>query len=72
MSKPLDVYAIGSTVLLDGTISARIAAVFIRGNNVAYEVVWWNERDRQEEIVADWELRPDNKKARKLRINPVL
>ena len=68
----MDVYAVGSNVLLDGSVSARITAVFIRENRVTYEVVWWNDRERNEEIVEPWEIQPDDDKTRTLRVNPVL
>lgn len=68
----MDVYAIGSEVLLDNDISARVAAIIIRDGRVAYEVVWWNERSREEAEVESWEVRPDSESARTLRVDPVL
>lgn len=68
----MDVYAIGSEVLLDNDISARVVAIIIRDGRVAYEVVWWNERSREEAEVESWEVRPDGESARTLRVDPVL
>lgn len=70
--EPIDVYAVGSSVLVDGSVEARVTAIFIRKGRVSYEVVWWNDRTRKEEIVETWEIQPDGEKARKQRINPVL
>jgi hypothetical protein len=69
-----DVYAIGSNVLLDGTISARITGITIRGKDrVYYEVVWWNDRERKElSGIENWEIRPDDEKTRTLRVNHIL
>lgn len=72
MSKePLEVYPVGSSVLLDGVLSARVTAIFIR-EGVCYEVVWWAEGQRYCEEVEAWELSADDDKARSQRINPVL
>lgn len=73
MSKPepIEVYAVGASVLLDGTVTARVTAIFIR-ECVKYEVVWWNDRERKEEVVEGWEIQPDDDTARMQRINPVL
>lgn len=68
----MDVHAIGSMVLVDGTVPARITAIFIRDNRITYEVVWWNERERKEEVVEEWEIQPDGENARTQRINPIL
>lgn len=71
MSDSLEVFAIGSSVLLEGAISATVTAIFIR-SCVCYEVVWWAEGKRQCEVVESWELLPDGEKARMRRIDPVL
>lgn len=68
----IEVLGIGSNVLLGDVVSARITAVFIREARVTYECVWWDERERREEVVEPWELRPDGEGARKLRVNQVL
>ncbi len=70
--EPIEVYAPGSTVLIDGSASARVTAVFIRENRITYEVVWWNDRERNEEVVEPWEIQPDNEATRMQRVNPVL
>lgn len=43
---------IGTEVLLDGDIPAKVVAISIRGkeNYVAYDCVWWDERQRRQ----DW------------------
>ncbi|HEX2881595.1 MAG TPA: hypothetical protein VHO25_18830 [Polyangiaceae bacterium] len=68
----IEVFGIGSSVLLDGTVSARVTGIMIREGRILYECVWWNERDRQEEMVEPWEIRPDGEKARRLMINQIL
>jgi hypothetical protein len=56
-SLQIQVYGIGSVVQLDGALEARITAITIRDNNrILYELVWWNERERQEETVEPWEI----------------
>lgn len=68
----MDVYAIGSDVLLDDDISAKVIAVIIREGRVTYSVVWWNERSREEVEVEAWEIRADNDKTKTMRVNPIL
>lgn len=68
----MDVYAIGSDVLLDDDVSAKVIAVVIREGRVTYNVVWWNERSREEAEVEAWELRPDGDDAKTLRVDPIL
>lgn len=68
----MDVYAIGSDVILDDDVSAKVIAVIIREGRVTYNVVWWNERSREETEVEAWEIRPDGDKAKTLRVNPIL
>lgn len=49
---------IGSTVVLDTLVQARITAIMIRDKYaVSYEVVWWNERVRHVEWVESWEVK---------------
>lgn len=72
MKDPIDVYAIGSTVLVDGSVSARVNAIFIREGRVMYEIVWWNDRSRKEETVESWEVQPDGDNTKSQRINPIL
>lgn len=70
----MDVYAIGSQVLLDGTISARITGISIRSaGRVFYECVWWHERHRVEVGgIEEWEIQADGDKSQKLMVNQVL
>lgn len=70
--EPIEVMAVGSNVLLGSVISARITAIFIRDNRVKYECVWWDDCERHEEVVEEWELRPDGDSARTMRVDPVL
>jgi hypothetical protein len=57
----ISVYPIGSEVLIDGTITARVTAIMIRAE-VSYEVVWWNDRERRVEWVEHWEIASNNDK----------
>lgn len=59
-------------MLLGDVVSARVTAIFIREGRITYECVWWEERERQEEVVEAWEIRPDGDKARSMRVDPVL
>lgn len=68
----MDVYAIGSEVLLDGDVVARVVGIIVRENCVRYEIVWWNDRSREQEEVEAWEVRPNDDKTRTQRVNPVL
>lgn len=68
----IEVYPVGSEVLLDNDISARVTAIVIREGGVSYEVVWWNERSREQEEVQAWEVRPDGESAKTVRVNPIL
>ena len=70
--KPIDVYAAGSQVLLDGRITARVMAIQIDLDSVAYQCVWWSDDDRRCEWVDSGEVLPDGDKARKVRVNPIL
>lgn len=58
--KTIEVHAVGSTVLLNGSVEARVTGVFIRPGIVRYEVVWWNDRERNEEVVDEWEVTSEN------------
>ncbi len=63
MSKLLEVFPIGSEVLLDsGVVTAQITAIFIRRNFVTYEATWWNDRDRKVEVVEESEIRCQGEK----------
>jgi hypothetical protein len=70
--KTIDVYAIGSEVLLDGRVSARIVTIRIEPGTVVYECVYWDELARRSEWVEAWEILPDGEKTRTARVNPVL
>lgn len=72
MTESIEVVAVGSSVLLGDIVSARVTAVFIREGRVCYECVWWDDRERCEEVVEAWELRPDGVNARKLRVDQIL
>lgn len=52
----IEVYPIGTIVQLDGTLEARITAIFIREGCVSYECVWWNNRERNAEVIEPWEI----------------
>jgi hypothetical protein len=67
----IHVYPVGSAVILGDVISARVTAIFIREGRVTYECVWWTD-ERNEEVVGEWEIRPDGDSARMLRVDPVL
>lgn len=49
----MDVFEIGTEVLLDGKIPARITSINLRGteHRITYEVTWWDERTRKSEWV---------------------
>ena len=68
----IKVLAVGSSVLLGDVVSARITAIFIREGRITYECVWWDDRERQEEVVEAWEVRPDGEESRTLRVDPIL
>lgn len=68
----MNVYAIGSEVILDDAVSAKVIAVIIREGRVTYNVVWWNERSREEAEVEAWEIRPDGENAKTMRVDPIL
>lgn len=61
MIESIEVFPIGAAVLLDGgVVTATVTAIFIRSNQAAYEVVWWNDRERKVEIVEEWEIQSDD------------
>lgn len=68
----IEVYAVGSTVLLGDVISAQVVTVEISENGVRYECVWWDDRTRNLEWLNAWEVRPDNDKARITRVHPII
>lgn len=69
MSDVMEVYAVGSEVLLDKEIPARIAAINISGteHKLEYQCTWWEERTRKSEWVTPQEIHraPDRRKTLK-------
>ena len=64
---------VGSNVIvIEGGFSARVTAVVIRQNEVAYECAWWDGRNRVCLILEDWELVPETTDIERLRVNAVL
>lgn len=65
----MEVFEIGSDVLLDGDIPAKITAINIRGaeHRLTYEVTWWDERNRKSEWVDPFEIRVNDAKKKSLR-----
>jgi hypothetical protein len=55
----MDVFEIGTEVLLDRDIPARVTAICIKGteHRLTYEVTWWDERQRKSEWVGPYEIR---------------
>lgn len=55
----LEVFEIGSAVVLDGDIPATVTALSIRGveHYLSYEVTWWDERDRKSDWVTPGEVK---------------
>lgn len=68
----IEVYAVGSQVLIDNGISARVVSIQIDQAAVSYKVVWWNERERRTEWVDTWEIQSDSPDARKKRVSLIL
>jgi hypothetical protein len=59
MKSEIEVLAIGSSVLVDGDIPARILAFEVRGDGlVTYQCAWWDERKRQMEWLTEAEIKP--------------
>jgi hypothetical protein len=65
----MEVFEIGSAVLLDGDIPATITSINIRGteHRLTYEVTWWDERNRKTEWVDPFEIRAKEAKKQSLR-----
>lgn len=71
--KSITVFAIGSEVLIDGRITGRVSAIKILSDNlIQYEVIWYDDQGRHSEDLEAWELRSDNDKARKMRVDGIL
>lgn len=64
----MEVYEIGTAVLIDGDIPATITALNIRGleHRVTYEVMWWDERTRKTEWLDPFEIKAKDPKTRVL------
>lgn len=56
----IEIWPIGSAVLIDGEIPAKITAIEIRGDVhlVTYQCAWWDERKRQSEWLTEAEFVP--------------
>jgi hypothetical protein len=52
----IEVYRLGAIVELDSLVEARITAITLREGSILYECVWWNERERNVEMVEPWEI----------------
>lgn len=65
----MEVFEIGTDVLLDGEIPAKITSINIRGaeHRLTYEVTWWDERNRKAEWVDPFEIRVKDAKKKSLR-----
>lgn len=63
----MDVFEIGTEVLLDNDIPAHVTAVCIKGieHRLTYEVTWWDERVRKVEWVDPYEIRAKAEARRK-------
>jgi hypothetical protein len=68
----MEVFEIGSQVVIDGEIPATITGINIRGieHRLQYEVTWWDERTRRSEWVEPFEIKPKDSKARTLSFVP--
>lgn len=56
----IEVYAIGSDVVIDGDIPAVITAFEVRGKVglITYQCAWWEERSRKSEWLTEDEIKP--------------
>jgi len=70
----IQVFELGSHVVVDGEIPAVITAVSIRpaqnSVRVSYEVTWWDERSRKCEWVEPFEIKPQEAKTKTLSFVP--
>ncbi len=66
----IEIFPIGSEVLVDKEIPAIIVAVEIRGVRglVTYQCTWWDERKRCSEWLTEAEIVPRNDKHKKVGI----
>lgn len=69
MSNAIEVYEIGSQVVIDGEIPAIVTAISVRGieHRLQYEVTWWDERTRKSEWVEPFEIRAQEAKTRTMK-----
>lgn len=63
----MEVYEVGTEVLLDNDIPARITAICIKGveHRLTYECTWWDERVRKCDWLDPWEITARSDLARK-------
>jgi len=68
----LEVFEIGSHVVIDGEIPAIVTAINVRGteHRLQYEVTWWDERTRKSEWVEPFEIKPKDAKTRTMTFKP--
>lgn len=56
----IEVFPIGTHVTIDGDIPATIRGITIYSEHwVKYQCVWWDERVRKEEWLAEDEIKPE-------------
>lgn len=60
MVTTLEVYEIGSEVIIDGDIPAVITAFEVRGKVglITYQCAWWEDRTRKSEWLTENEVKP--------------
>jgi hypothetical protein len=68
----VQVFEIGSQVVIDGEIPATITGINIRGteHRLCYECTWWEERTRKSEWLEPFEIKPKDAKVRTLSFVP--
>lgn len=71
----IEVFELGSHVLVDGEIPAVITGINLRpaegGIRLSYEVTWWDERSRKSDWVEPYEIKPQGAKHKTLSFVPV-
>lgn len=61
MTQELEIFPLGSTAIVAGDIEVTIIAVTIyAGGGMMYNVVWWNDGNRQESWVRPCELKSES------------
>lgn len=62
----MEIFAIGSGVIVDGDIPAKILAVEIRGIAclITYQCMWRDERNRKTEWLTEGEIKPKGESKR--------